>query len=256
MRRRNFLMSTSAVACPLCIGLAGRRAFGSEEAPHWSYSGEEGPGRWGSLSPDYAACSGGAEQSPIDLAGAIQAEMSPADIAWQPMSQFGVVNNGHTIQVNVPEGNRTTVLGKDFGMLQFHFHHDSEHTLNGQRFPLEAHFVHRAADSSLSVVGVLFEEGAENAALSTVWGAMPTAPGEVDIDGQPVDPNAMLPEARSAYLYYGSLTTPPCSEVVTWVVMSAPMTASAGQIADFAALYNANFRPLQPLNRRLLLLGG
>ena len=256
MRRRDFLMSTSAVACPLCVGLASHRAFGSEESPHWSYSGDEGPGHWGSLSPDYAACSGGAEQSPIDLAGAIQAEIAPADIAWRAMSQYGVVNNGHTIQVNVPEGNRTTVLGKDYAMLQFHFHHASEHTMDGQHFPLEAHFVHRAADGSLSVIGVLFAQGAENAALSTVWSVMPTAPGDVNVDGRPVDPIGMLPEARSAYLYYGSLTTPPCSEVVTWVVMSTPITASAGQIAEFDAVYRANYRPVQPLNRRLLLLGG
>lgn len=256
MQRRMLIKAGTAIACPLCVGLATRRAFGSETAGHWSYAGDTGPDRWGSLSPDYAACADGIGQSPIDLSDAIRAEIPPADIAWQAMDTYGVLNNGHTIQVNAPGGNRVTVLGKPFSLLQFHFHHSSEHTIDGTQFPLEAHFVHRSDDQSLSVIGVMIDEGAENAALATIWSLMPHEESEIEITNRPLDPNALLPGSRSAYLYYGSLTTPPCSEVVTWVVLDTPVTASASQIAAFADLFPGNFRPVQPLNRRLLLFGG
>ena len=256
MQRRSFLLGASVAACPVCAGLAGRQALGSEDAAHWSYAGSTGPADWGSLSPDYATCSSGTAQSPIDLGNAFRGQIPSTDIAWHAVDRYSVVNNGHTIQVNVPEGSRITLLDKTYSLLQFHFHHASEHTIDGQHYPLEAHFVHQAEDESLSVVGVLFEDGADNPELAAIWGVMPTAPGEVDVVDRRVDPNGLLPRSRSAYLYYGSLTTPPCSEVVTWFVFSTPMSASAGQIEDFDAVFSANYRPVQPLNRRLLLLGG
>lgn len=255
LRRRAFLTGAAAVACPLCAGLASRTVLGSESGhPTWSYGGATGPAEWGSLSADYAVCSSGRAQSPIDLTHAVRAQIPATDIAWQTFSHYGVLNNGHTIQVNVPEGSRVTLLGKDYALKQFHFHRVSEHTVNGEHYPMEAHFVHQADDDSLAVIGVFLEEGAENAALVPIWQVMPTDHGEVDVTDRAVDPNALLPGARSAYLYHGSLTTPPCSQVVTWYVFDTPATASAQQIAAFDALYPDNYRPLQPLNRRFLLL--
>ena len=256
MQRRSFLWGASAAACPICAGLVGRNAVASEEAPHWSYAGSTGPADWGSLSPDYATCSSGTAQSPIDLGNAFRGRIPPTDIAWHAVDRYGVVNNGHTIQVNVPPGSSITLLDNTYSLLQFHFHHASEHTIHGEHFPLEAHFVHQAGDGSLSVVGVLFEDGPENPELVPIWDVMPTEPGEVDVAGRRIDPNGLLPPSRSAYLYYGSLTTPPCSETVTWLVLSTPMSASAAQIDDFDAVFRANYRPVQSLNRRLLLLGG
>ena len=256
MKRRTVLSRGGAITCSACAALASRHALGSEQSAHWSYAGSTGPAQWGSLSNDYVTCSSGSAQSPVDLTNAVRAEVPPADIAWHAMGQYGVVNNGHTIQVNVPDGNALTLLDRHYDLLQFHFHHDSEHTVNGAHYPMEAHFVHRSTDGSLAVVGVFLDDGPANRALETIWGIMPTEPGEIDVADRPVDPNDLLPAARSAFLYYGSLTTPPCSEVVTWMVLDTPISASARQIAEFDAIYNANYRPVQPLNRRLLLFGG
>lgn len=257
MKRRLFLQGGAAfLACPVCAGLASRAAHGAGNKPRWSYHGATGPGAWGTLDPAYGACGTGTQQSPIDLAGAVKADLAPVTVRWRPVRLDAIVNNGHTIQVNTPAGGHIDLDGARYDLLQFHFHHMSEHTLDGSRFPLEAHFVHKAAGGDgLAVIGVFFDEGAENATLAPIWRAMPEREGAAS-SAATIDPAALLPAARAAFRYAGSLTTPPCSEIVAWTVFAEPLSASLGQIATFAKMFPNNFRPAQPRHRRFLLSTG
>ncbi|HUG14230.1 MAG TPA: carbonic anhydrase family protein [Thermomicrobiales bacterium] len=223
---------------------------------HWSYSGDTGPDRWGVIDDDYERCASGAEQSPVDLSPALAVRDANDVVFDYRASDLSIVNNGHTVQVVYEPGSTISVEAATYDLLQFHLHAQSEHTLDGTRFPLELHLVHMDSDGNLAVVGVLFEEGAPNAALEPVFSHMPSSETEepVKVDGVTVDAAALLPESHEVFEYPGSLTTPPCSERVRWFVMARPVQASAGQIAAFTTLYSANFRPLQPLNDRELRL--
>lgn len=244
------------MACPICTSLASPAARAADAKPHWSYGGATGPDAWGGLDPAYGVCGAGTQQSPIDLAMAVKADLAPVAVQWNPVRLTAVVNNGHTIQVGTPGGGHITLDGSRYDLLQFHFHHMSEHTLAGKQFPLEVHFVHQAAGGDgLAVIGVFFADGAENATLAPIWQAMPGRKG-VASTGATIDPAALLPASRTAFRYAGSLTTPPCSEIVSWTVFAEPLTASAGQVAAFAKLFPNNFRPVQPRNRRFLLSSG
>lgn len=223
-----------------------------EHPGHWTYGGEGGPAHWAELSPDNKPCSIGHQQSPIDLAGAMTASIAPPAAHWISASGAMVVNNGHTIQVDVPAGGSVTLDGKDYVLKQFHFHHPSEHTIDGKQFPLEAHFVHAAADGDLAVIGVMFLEGAANANLDAIWATAPGREAKAAV-AFAIDAAAFMPKQDAAFRYEGSLTTPPCSESVHWTVMATPVTASSSQIAAFASMFPNNARPVQPLNRRYVL---
>ena len=257
MDRRSFVFSVAgAIACSLCADLVVRPALAAGDEVHWSYDGANGPKSWGELDASYAACGFGTQQSPIGLSGAVSAKFDSGPIKWEPIKLGSIVNNGHTIQVNTPNGGHMELNGSRYNLLQFHFHHMSEHTVDGKRFPMEAHFVHKAANGDgLSVVGVFFVEGPESPVLAPIWAALPKQEGEVSIDAS-VDPRGLLPTSSAAFRYAGSLTTPPCSEVVAWIVLKEPVSASVDQIAAFAKLFSNNFRPIQPLNRRFILFGG
>jgi len=183
--RRSALLSLGAgvaAGCAVCsstiramAAAAGDgHAAASARPPHWSYEGEAGPGRWGELSPDFKACQLGVEQTPIDLKNPITAELGKAvDVAYQSR-RFRILNNGHTIQVNVEPGSHCVIGGEQYELLQYHFHHPSEHLLAGKGFDLECHFVHRAASGKLAVLGVFVTPGADNATLKPIFDAMPT----------------------------------------------------------------------------------
>ena len=218
----------------------------------WSYEGEGGPLHWGGLSTDNRPCSAGAQQSPIDLAGALSASIPAPAEHWTPASSAMVVNTGHTIQIDVPAGGSVSLNGKDYILRQFHFHHPSEHTIDGKQFPLEAHFLHAASDGDLAVISVLFLEGAANPNLDAIWATAPGREAKAAVAFE-IDAAAFMPKQGAAFRYEGSLTTPPCSESVHWTVMATPVTASASQIAAFASLFPHNARPVQPLNRRYVL---
>jgi carbonic anhydrase len=247
--RRQALKGLAALACPVC--LANSVALAAE-GPHWGYEGEGAPSRWGSLSPDFKTCDLGLEQSPIDLATPIHAEAGPVEIAYGPIP-LRVVNNGHTIQVNVDPGCGTVIAGTRYELLQFHFHHPSEHLLSGRSFDLECHFVHRSSAGDLAVHGVLMQPGAPNAALQPIWEAMPQADGPEQTIDRMIDPAALLPRSHGYFRYMGSLTTPPCSEGITWTIFHEPVDVSPEQVRQFAALYPANARPVRSRGRRFLL---
>jgi carbonic anhydrase len=244
--RRSFL--TGLIACPTCAALA--RA---EEHPHWSYEGTTGPSAWGKLEADYGACALGTQQSPIDLTGAVKAQIQPLIFNWKPQA-FSVVNNGHTIQANVAPGSTLTLDGQRYELKQFHFHTPSEHTINGKRFQMEAHFVHADASGLLAVVGVLMRPGKVNPAFKAIMAAAPTKAGKPLISTQ-LDPNQFLPKDRALFRYEGSLTTPPCAETVNWNVFAKEIEAASSDMDAFHALFAMNARPLQPVNRRFLLRG-
>ncbi|MFG6441752.1 carbonic anhydrase [Roseateles sp. LKC17W] len=221
---------------------------------HWGYTGEVGPDRWAELSPDNKLCAVGTRQSPIDIRDGIAVELETIAFDYRP-SSFSVLDNGHTVQVNVPAGNGLTVMGRRYELVQFHFHRPAEERVSGKQFDMVAHLVHRDAQGRLAVVAVLLERGADDKpqpVLQSVWANLPLEKHEVlPAQGQ-IDLNQLLPEQRSYYTYMGSLTTPPCSEGVLWMVMRQPVAVTQQQISVFARLYPMNARPLQAGSGRLI----
>jgi carbonic anhydrase len=221
--------------------------------PHWTYEGEEGPEHWGSLDDSYALCSNGRAQSPIDIADAQGADLADITFNYQT-SMLNIVNNGHTIQVNYDEGSSIVYNEIEYQLVQFHFHHPSEHTLNGEAFDLELHFVHRDANGALAVVGVMLREGeADNTAFAPVFDNLPQTPDDPPPTDSFLNGADLLPAEHRYFTYTGSLTTPPCTQGVRWLVLQTPVEISAAQIEAFAALFELNARPVQPLNTRDLL---
>lgn len=228
---------------------------GARPQAHWGYEGTNGPEHWGELDPGFAVCSDGREQSPIDLTGAERGDLSEIVFDYAP-SPISIRNDGHTIQVNYESGSGIVLDGTRYDLTQFHFHHRSEHTVDGADFPLEVHLVHASADGALAVVGVFLAEGAANEPFAPVWRGMPAEAGPAAVVEGMVDAGALLPERRTTWRYPGSLTTPPCSEGVSWLVMTEPVTASREQIEAFSALFPVNNRPVQALNGRRLVTDG
>ncbi|MCY3775622.1 MAG: carbonic anhydrase family protein [Candidatus Aminicenantes bacterium] len=222
--------------------------------PSWGYEPHNGPEHWGTLDPAFSVCSTGEEQSPIDLTAGRNADPIAIEFEY-PRTRIAIENNGHTIQVNPDPGRGIVLNGVRFHLLQFHFHHASEHTVDGIQFPLEMHLVHRNDGGSLAVVGVLFQEGPANDALAPVWAHLPTEQTAPDVIPGELDLASLLPAARTTWRYRGSLTTPPCTEGVNWIVLTEPLTMSPEQIAAFGAIYPNNFRPVQPLGKRVLDCG-
>lgn len=250
-RRAGLLLGAVAVILAASVSLWA--VDPAEEGKHWSYSGDTGPSHWSDLNHDYSACSLGKSQSPIDIVAPQYGKLPSIQFNYRP-SELAVVNNGHTIQVNYAPGSSIVLDGKTYDLVQFHFHHLSETTIKGQHSPLEGHLVHKSKDGNLVVVAVLLSEGRANPALKTVWSNLPKEEGA---ENKPalVEVNAaqLLPDKHTYYTFPGSLTTPPCTEGVTWLVLAHKMTASKDQIAAFAALYPNNYRPTQPLDGRTIL---
>lgn len=226
----------------------------------WGYEGEAGPENWGELSPDYVLCADGSAQSPIDIRGA--SELTLVDIEFHygeaeasVDSSDAISNNGHTIQVDTAPGRSIVYNGIRYDLLQFHFHAPSEHTIQGAAAPMEAHFVHRDANSgNLAVVGILLTAGeSDNEAYAAVLDYMPAEIGEPAALPAQLALQSLLPDRRGYYTYQGSLTTPPCSEIVRWLLLDTPEELSARQIAAYTSLYSNNARPVQPLGKRDLL---
>jgi len=221
--------------------------------PHWSYEGREGPKYWGQLDPAYATCASGRAQSPIDIKKAKLVGLPPLQFNYQPVA-LNVINNGHTIQVNYPPGSTLTVGDKTYTLKQFHFHHPSEEHIQGQGFDLVAHLVHDDGGGHLAVVAVLFQIGPPNALLDAVWRNIPTqAEKATDVPSVSLNVKDLLPANYAYYTFSGSLTTPPCSEGVTWYVLRNQSTLSADQVAAFAKFYPRNARPIQPRYGREIL---
>lgn len=218
------------------------------EAPHWGYADAD---HWGELAAEFATCGTGTEQSPIDLTRAVVAEIDDADLAYQA-SAATVTDNGHTVQVDFADGGTATVDGHEYALKQFHFHAPSEHTVDGEHSPVEAHFVHADADGALAVIGVMVVEGDANPLFDSILASIPATGEHAPLPAE-LDASELLPPRLMAYRYPGSLTTPPCSEGVTWSVLAEPISWSTDQVTALTSrLAEPNNRPVQPLNDREL----
>ena len=253
----------AATAKPAAVGASNTpSAVPAADAPEWHYEGAEGPATWSTLSPKFAACGEGQHQSPIDITKPTGDAMGTLRTTFPPAALHFVhgehvadgINNGHTIQINYPDADTLTLGGVAYQLAQFHFHSPSEHTVDGKYFPMEMHLVHKSSDDKLAVVGVFIVEGAHNKSFDPVWANLPAQKGvETHYPPIKVDADALLPTTRTSYRYDGSLTTPPCSEGVSWIVMRTPIELSSEQVAAFTRLIKDNNRPVQKLNGRTIL---
>jgi len=225
----------------------------ASEAPHWGYEGEAGPARWGELSPEFGACGTGKNQSPINLEGFTEGDLSRFEKTYRAGPAV-IENNGHTVQINTQPGSYLTLDNKRFELKQFHFHSPSENQIEGKSFPLEAHLVHQDAQGNLAVVAVMFEAGKGNPFLAEIWSDIPKQAGESIKLANSVNVQDLLPSSSDYYRFNGSLTTPPCTEGVRWLVMKQPVEISKQQLKQFtSAIHSPNNRPVQPVNARMVI---
>lgn len=226
-------------------------------AIHWGYTGHEGPLNWGDLDSKYSMCKLGSSQSPINISKSVTVETEDLEnIGFNYVTDAeSVVNNGHTIQVNIKEGSSITIDGIEFTLKQVHFHTPSENLIEGTSFPLEAHFIHASKDEKLAVVALLLEDGKENPVIKKIWNKMPSETGETVKYGLPSKViNNFLPKDKSYYRFSGSLTTPPCSENVRWLVLKNYSTISKSQVEEFLqTIHYKNNRPIQHVNARKVM---
>lgn len=212
---------------------------------HWDYAGDMGPENWGD---EFPTCGKGTKQAPLNITGPFEKSKDVLVVNYKE-GPLKILNNGHTIQVNVEPGSTLKVNKDVFNLLQFHFHRPSEEQIDGKPMAMVAHFVHKNAEGKLAVVGVLLSDGKDNAAIQTLWNNAPKSEGpEVVVDKVKFDPSSLLPAALTHYSYEGSLTTPPCTEGVNFYILKTPVDIGKKQVADFP--FKRNARPVQPLNGR------
>ena len=221
---------------------------------HWSYSGEGAPHAWGALQKEFSTCSTGKSQSPIDISPVTVTNLSNIEFNYKS-SKLKLTNNGHTIKASYDAGSSITVDGKKYNLLQMHFHSPSEHTIGGKAYDMVAHLVHQAEDGQLGVIGVMMKLGKENYFLRTLWKNFPQNSGEeFESSSVRINANNLLPKNTLYFNYSGSLTTPPCSEGVNWMVLMQPVEVSEAQVKAFTDLFPLSVRPVQPLNGRVVLV--
>jgi len=220
---------------------------------HWGYTGHDSPESWGELSEEFRLCSTGKNQSPVNITETVSGRLPAIKVNYKP-SVVNVENNGHTIQVNYPEGGNTvSVNGRTHTLKQFHFHVPSENQIKGRTFPMEAHFVHLDENKQPLVLAVLYEAGKTNDRLAPIWNVMPMKEGKVNLD-KAFDAGTLLPKRLNYYRFAGSLTTPPCSEGVSWLVLKTYDHIDQAQAEKFTrAIGSHNSRPVQPLNARVVI---
>ncbi|WGV26601.1 carbonic anhydrase [Halotia branconii] len=230
-------------------------SFAQVKTPDWSYGGAENPTRWGELDNNFALCESGKDQSPINIVDAVQGNPAQIVFNYKP-TPLEIVNNGRTVQVNYAPGSSVTINGKQYALLQFHFHTPSEHTIEGNASAMELHLVHRNTAGELSVVGVMMNKGTANPVIDKIWQHIPSTQKTNTVSGQTINAADLLPKSKAYFSYSGSLTTPPCSESVKWNVLTEPITVSSEEIDTFEKLYQVNARPVQPTNDRKIELHG
>ena len=226
----NSLTQTRSIVLACALALVPAAAYAEETQHHWGYGGERGPRHWAEMNAEYEACGVGKAQSPIDIRDAVPAKLDAIEFDYHP-TPLHIIDNGHTIQVNYEPGSSISVGGK--------------------RYPMVAHLVHKNAEGELAVVAVLLKEGARNPVVKTLWTDLPKEKEKERVMEQvKINAASLLPKNHKYYTFAGSLTTPPCSEGVTWFVLATPKAISKEQVARFGKIYRANARPVQPLNGR------
>ncbi|HEY4370065.1 MAG TPA: carbonic anhydrase family protein [Steroidobacteraceae bacterium] len=236
------------------ILVAGSALADAEHHPHWSYGGSTGPASWGTLENDYESCALGKTQSPINIRedAVHQADLPAIEFSYRP-SVLRIIDNGHTIQVNYAPGSFITVAGHRYDLVQLHFHKPSEEQINDRTYDMVAHLVHRDSEGKWGVVAVLLVKGSRSPLIDMLWSHLPAQKEKENVvESASINVATLLPSDRAYYTFTGSLTTPPCTEGVTWFVLRNPSSISAAEIARFAAIYPMNARPVQALNGRAI----
>jgi carbonic anhydrase len=218
----------------------------------WDYGDALGPKHWGDLKPEFAPCKTGHHQSPIDIRNPQKADLPLIQFDYKP-SPLHIIDNGHTIMINYAAGSSISAGGKKYVLKQFHFHRPSEEKINGKSFDMSVHLVHIDETGKLAVVAVLLQQGQDNPLVRELWNDLPKEKEKEEfLDKVQIDASWILPSDRRYYTFSGSLTTPPCSEDVTWFVLKHPTTVSAEEIERFSKLYRNDARPTQPLYDRIV----
>ena len=218
--------------------------------PHWDYEGDMGPARW---VKEFPTCGKGTKQSPLNIKGPFVKQRVDLAPSYKP-GPLTMLNNGHTIQVNIPAGSKLRIDGIAYDLLQFHFHRPSEEQIDGKPMAMVAHFVHKSAEGKLAVIGVLLKEGNENPNIKTLWANLPAGEGPpVDVPDVTFNPANLLPKELDFWSYDGSLTTPPCTEGVRFFILRTPVNISKEQVNAFP--FKMNARPVQPQNNREITIG-
>ena len=218
----------------------------------WSYSGATGPEHWGELKPEYAACKAGHNQSPIDLTGAVVADLPALVFDYRP-TELDLINNGHTLQLDHASGSTVTIDNRVYKLVQFHFHGPSEHIVDGSEHAMEAHLVHQSDDGQLTVLGILMDLGQSNPFIKTLWDVKPTHGERTTMEHVKINVMDLLPADKSYFKYSGSLTTPPCTEGVNWIVFKTPVSVSSEQVKRFKDVFELSARPVQAMHSRSVL---
>ena len=244
------IVAAFALILGVCLNAAAQEHSATPE--HWTYQGKTGPLNWGKLEGDFKACSEGKMQSPIDIHGAhVNKALKPIEFHYLS-GPVTIDNNGHTELVTVHPGSYIVVDGVRYDLQQFHFHHPSEESVNGKLADMDAHLVHKSADGKLAVVAVrmTMDQGEANATMATIWEHLPVKTGDHDQITGTINPGGLLPADRRYWTYMGSLTTPPCTENVRWLVMQQTVNISREELRQFSAIYKINSRPLQDAHGR------
>ena len=262
MRTRSTLLVSltiiAATAAPI-----GARALSADYSHYvspwktpWTYVGPRGAAHWSSLDPAYQTCNTGKEQSPIDIRNARKAHLPPLRFEYKSEPARYVINNRWTLRVNYHDapgtGSFLVIGAKRYQIIQFHFHHPAEETINGRRYPMILHIMNESSDGQVVGVTVFLKKGRPNPLFQSILRYGPATEGQVAVPGLDVDPTVMLPHDRAYYRYMGSVSAPPCTEGVLWIVLKTPVEVSAAQIQAFARLFPDDARPAQPLNGRVV----
>ena len=247
------LCLVTIVICMLGSAVEGGSQEHQSPEHTWDYGVSRGPSHWGELEPQFAPCKSGHRQSPIDIRNPKKADLPAIQFDYKP-SPLNIIDNGHTIMINYGPGSFITVGGKRYELKQFHFHRPSEEKINGKGYEMTVHLVHADERGNVAVVAVLLEKGEDNALVRTLWKDLPKEKEKIESEKDvQIDADGLLPPDHSYYTFFGSLTTPPCSEDVTWFVLKHPVSVSAAEIEQFSKLYRNDARPPQPLYGRVVL---
>lgn len=244
--------STRIIYCTIVL-IAGIAAQEPHAGHSWGYGDTNGPSHWGDLEPDFATCKTGHHQSPIDIRNPRKADLPTLHFDYKP-SPLRIIDNGHTIMINYEPGSSISVGEKKYTLKQFHFHRPSEEKINGQSFDMTLHLVHADSEGKLAVVAVLLQEGEDSSLVRELWKNLPKQKEKEQVlDQIQIDVSQLVPSDHGYYTFSGSLTTPPCSEDVTWFVLEHPMTVSREEIQQFSNIYRDDARPTQPIYDRTVL---
>ena len=248
------LLVPALLALPMWAAASDQQAAADGQSVKWSYKGAGGPSHWGDLSPEFSTCKLGKNQSPVNISKAVEARLPSIKFDYGMLVPEDIVNTGHSVQVNIRSGGVIKLDDKDFALKQFHFHSPSENMIDHKSYPLEAHFVHVSEDNEILVAALLYQPGAPNPALDVLIKNFPYNVGDSNrLGAKDVELFERSKVVKNYFRYSGSLTTPPCTEGVRWIITQTRPTMSRQQLMAFQkALKQPNSRPVQPLNARIM----